>query len=407
MSIKDYQIPYSTLLTQEQDINFAGDAVYAQTMNAPTDITLDFYLNHSKIMEKTIKPNYELNIDTGLCFDEVIVKLNDNETSFTPLSSISLSGLSGTIYQILATDSYIYVMTSTNFYQLNLDGSIYNSFAYSSLPLSPTPSVVTTANGKYFDIYNNQIFLALLHTDTYIYKFDLNLNLLNYVNTTIAGNIFGLHFYNNKLYLAGNATGYIYVYNLNIELQTSFQVISTNYTFSIVFNNNIALALDNNTAMIYQYSLDTYSLIASLNIPHIYNYIKILYSNTLGSLFLIYGINNLTIFESINLITGKNIQKNNLSINIADSSGAGFNAFEKLGYLVFYNDTGLYIYNSNLKLIYSNLFTNFNIMSLSYNSSNIYFISNTSTLNVLNYAVKEPVNNPVYPADFNLILSCK
>ena len=158
MSSKNIQIPYQILAQGEQTISYPADTLYCQTMNAPADITLDLYLNNSKVEEKTIKPNYEMNLD-NINIDEVIVKLADNETNFTPTTSISLSGLSGTIYQISATDEYIYVMTSTNFYQLNLDGSVYNSFAFSSLQLSPVTITLKNTTGNYFAIYNGKIYI--------------------------------------------------------------------------------------------------------------------------------------------------------------------------------------------------------------------------------------------------------
>ena len=336
--------------------------------------------------------------------DEVVVKLRKNELSFMPLSSIDLSGLSGNIYQILTTDSYIYVMTSTNFYQLNLDGSVYNMFTYSSLPLAPISSVSVYGGGKYFDIINNNIYIFLqVNYKYYIYLFNSDLNLIKYIHS---GNslITNIHIYNNKLYVKIHNTEIISIYDLTLNFLQNFIVNVTNSAGEplAVFNNNLCLVFSITTMNLY--SLDSLSSLGSISLTN-GGYANLNYSKSINSLFLIYSSVNLY----INLISGKNITSINTQSSLNVGIGDYICTFEKSGYLVFLNNLGLFIYNQNLKMIYSMLFSTANMgyQYLTYNSSNIYFISGSSTLNVLNYNITEPVSNPLYPADLNLILGCK
>ena len=155
----------------------------------------------------------------------------------------------------------------------------------------------------------------------------------------------------------------------------------------------------------YEYSLDNLNLLGSININN-NGYFNFRYSESLNSSYIIYSYN--TIF--INFILGSRITALNISnsVNNGGSSLYNFASFEKSGYFVILTSLGLFIYNQNLKSVYSDLFSTTTqiYQILSYNSSNIYYISDYTTLNVLNYAIKEPVSNPLYPADFNLILSC-
>ena len=400
MSSKNIQIPYQILAQGEQTISYPADTLYCQTMNAPADITLDLYLNNSKVEEKTIKPNYEMNLD-NINIDEVIVKLTDNETNFTPTTSISLSGLSGTIYQISATDEYIYVMTSTNFYQLNLDGSVYNSFAFSSLPLNPITVVSAGTTENYFAIYNGKIYILLVYSQAYLYIFDINCNFLNNINLNINSPYFlGIHIYNDKIFIGLINAGKINIYNLNGSLLQIFSVSGSEPT--ITFSKNIVLSYD--SANFYQYSLDTLNLIITISLPNSL-LANINYSSSINSIFFIYYYDNLPNIY-IFLISGNKLI---LNTPVVISANAYLCSFVKNGYLVLLTTNGLSIYNQSLKLIYSNSLstTNLGYQYFSYNSSNIYYISGASTLNVLNYNIKQPVNNPLYPADFNLILGCK
>ncbi len=402
MSSKNIQIPYQLLSQGEQTISYPADTLYCQTMNAPADITLDLYLNNSKVEEKTIKPNYEMNLD-NINIDEVIVKLNNSETSFTPMPSINLSSLSGTIYQITATDDYIYVMTSTNFYQLNLDGSVYNSLYFPNLPLGPTTISLANRTNKYFVIYNGKIYIPLATniggTDQlYLYILDINFNFLNDINIPAASIFYGIHIYNNKIFIVMNPTNNINIYNLNGSLLQTFSVAGV--TPSLMFSKNIALSYD--TSYFYQYSLDTLNLITSTLLSNV-EIANFNYSTSINSIFFIYYIpSNVYIML---------IQGNQLILNtpVVISAGYYICSFVKNGYLVLLTTNGLSIYNQSLKLVYSNSFstTDLGEQYLTYNSSNIYYISGTSTLNILNYNIKQPVNNPLYPADFNLILGCK
>ena len=399
MSSKHIQIPYNLIAQSEQDINYPADSLYANSMNAPTSITLDLYLNNSKVEEKTIKPNYEMNLD-NINIDEVIVKLTDNETNFTPTTSISLAGLSGTIYQISATDEYIYIMTSTNFYQLNLDGSVYNSFAFSSLRLSPVVNITINTTIEYFAIYNGKIYILLVVGYlSYLYIFDINCNFINNINLNISGSFVGIHIYNDKIFIGILGTNYINIYNLNGFLLQKFYVSGSSEAFT--FNKNIVLAY--NTSNFYQYSLDTMNLISSITLTNS-KLANINYSSSINSIFFI-------CFPTTSLMNIFLISGNKLILNtpVVISANAYLCSFVKNGYLVLLTANGLSIYNQSLKLIYSNIFSTSNTgyQYLTYNSSNIYYISGLSTLNILNYNIKQPVNNPLYPADFNLILGCK
>ena len=403
MSSKNIQIPYQILAQGEQTISYTADTLYCQTMNAPADITLDLYLNNSKVEEKTIKPNYEMNLD-NINIDEVIVKLTDNETNFTPTTSISLAGLSGTIYQISATDEYIYVMTSTNFYQLNLDGSVYNNYAFSSLPISPITITNTLQNttGNHFVIYNGKIYILLIsnNDNSYLCIFDINCNFLNNINVNINYPYFtGIHIYNDKIFIGLRNAGKINIYNLNGSLLQIFSV--SGYAPIITFSKNIVLSYD--VYNFYQYSLDTLNLITSISLPN-NDLANIDYSSSINSIFFI-------CFPTVTLMNIFLISGNKLILNtpVVISANAYLCSFVKNGYLVLLTTNGLSIYNQSLKLIYSNSFstTYLGYQYLTYNSSNIYYISGVSTLNILNYNIKQPVNNPLYPADFNLILGCK
>jgi hypothetical protein len=303
-------------------------------------------------------------------------------------------------------------MTSTNFYQLNLDGSIYNSITFSSLPLSPAPPLLGGQTNNSFFIYNEKIYI-LLKVDIsgvgypYLYIFDINCNFLNNVELNFtAVDYNGIYIYNDKIFTQESNTDNLYIYNLNGSLLQTFSVLGLEP--KINFNKNIALCYT--TSNFYQYSLDTLNLIASIpqpNVPPAANIAQayINYSTILNSIFFIYS-NSLNVLY-IYLISGNRLVLNNPVV--VNAPNVYLCSFVKNGYLVLLTGNGLSIYNQNLKLIYSNSFTTTNtaFQYLTYNSSNIFYISETSTLNILNYNIKQPVNNPVYPSDFNLILGCK
>ena len=414
MSTKNIEIPYQLLTQSAQTVSYPADSLYCQTMNAPSDITLDLYLNNSLTETKTIKPNYEMNLE-NINIDEVIIKLNDNnETNFTPLTSVSLSDLSGAIYQILATDTYIYVMTSTNFYQLNFDGSINNSFNYSDSSNFNGINILTTdeplPTSKFFIINNNIIYITFFNSITYelyIFTYNINLNLIKSINTHVTyvngvPNFTYIHFYNEKIFIYTSSNFSIEIFDLNLNFLQKFKV-TTNY---LTFNKN-SLFVEVNIDTIVQYSLDSLTMIGSTNVET-NNFFNFLYSENLNISYLI--LLNALGKILIGVGTGNNISNinvNNMKI-ISNINNNGFLSFVKFGYLVILTPTGLYIYNSNLILIYSQIISLTSLYNfLTYNNSSIYYLSGTNTLNILNYNIPEPINNPNYPNDFNLILGCK
>ena len=417
MSSKNIQIPYQLLSQGEQTISYPADTLYCQTMNAPADITLDLYLNNSKVEEKTIKPNYEMNLD-NINIDEVIVKMIDNGVKFSANTTYALPTLSGgNIYQITATDNYIYLMTHTYFYQFNLNGSIYKSVDLSSLPLLPTNNFVGY-NPIYFTIVNNNIYIPLVASvgqevnHMIIYTFDINCNLLRYkdiYSSYTSNGLTSIYSYNNKIFIGNDGSpSQVYVYDLNCNYIFSFSPQSSYFSFS---GNNIVSLTDSSLTQI---SLDTYNSIGSIDIGTTNAWVLyLLYSQSANLSYCLY-LNIVSNVLSINSFVGDNISQMTSALTISLDNITFMTAFEKFGYLVLITNNGISIYNGSLQLVYSNNVSISGLIGslpisvyLTSNSSNIYYISGTSTLNILNYNIKQPVNNPLYPADFNLILGCK
>ena len=436
MSSKNVEIPYSLLAQGIQKVSYPADTLYAQTMNAPAPVSLDMYLNNHLTDNRTIQPNYELNLE-NIDIDEVKVSM---ETSFNLANialenSFSISSLVNSIYNPNNNLTYSVSQTTTAvIYAMNSSGTVVYSYTfptnYQANTLSYSQTVIDNANNIY-TIVNN-----LSTYNYYIFKFDSKLNLIKSISvphTYTHKNAQMLFIYNNNIYHIrndGSPTVYLGIiqYSLNLTLVNSYQINNANfstignvltqypnyiynnmiYCFTVYGTNGYIYSIDLNN--IYNFKLITFNLPISAYLggggsvliynPNI-NTTYLIYSNVNNNEVIIYNfqgsdINNFSISSyvtlSINISNGlEAIVDNNNNIWIFSAMG--------YGYILTPNGNTYIVLKtfSVSKYMYYYISTTSNSVIV-INATNAYFFNNPT--------LQKTITNPNYQNSFNMILGC-
>ena len=423
MSSKHIQLPYNLIAESEQDINYPADSLYANSMNAPTSITLDLYLNHSKIDEKVLEPNYELNLE-NINIDEVKIKevkssnqlnvgtadfnVNTNRqyaSYFNENNQITYiqngNNIEGYLNGVL-TYTYTTVLNITNnpYFITDSNNDVYLFFSDSGktgilkltydLKLINTFTITTAYNTPYVLFYYNN-FIYLYDNYEILYKITLNGTVINSLNTNLLPSYSPLvKQYNNILFQLGsisnspNTLSYIdldnFTYNSLISFTLATGFIHGDFSFDSI----------NNLFYFFQYNTTNF-VVSVLNINTINDLINFNPTSYIDITSLI-SSSGLTIFD---------IYDNNLMIRI-DLNGNIIIA--SYGYIISLN------YSNNaykINFIAKPPSSTSNIYMLNIGlTDNIYVIFGTYLTKISNYAIVKSINNNLYGNYFNLILSC-
>ena len=433
MSSKNVEIPYNLLAQGVQTVNYPANALYAQTMNAPAAVTLDMYLNNHLTDNRTIQPNYELNLE-NIDIDEVKVSMesNFNLSNITLGDTFSLPTGYNIIYN--PNNNLIYTVTSygspLTIEAINSLGNVV--YSYSS---ATTYSInENNFNQIVIDNLNNIYFILIESSNYYIVKFDSTLNLIKSVLIpTPYNNACILTIYNNNIYYiyASNGSALnIAQYSLSLTLINSSQISNTNIGSLIYYLSKYTPFIYNGT--IYFFMAGGLSIgigyIYSIDLNNIYN-LKFINFNlpisyigsTNGSIF-IYNPNTDTTY-----LIYSNINKNAV---IFSFQGNDINNFSISNYVVFsilitYGLIGTYDNNNNIWLFSDNGYgyvltpngtiyiilktfsvTTYNFLYISTTSNSVIAINSNNAYFFNNPTSQQAINNSNYANSFNIILGC-
>ena len=433
MSSKNVEIPYNLLAQGIQTVSYPANSLYAQTMNAPTAVTLDMYLNNHLTDNRVIQPNYELNLE-NIDIDEVKVSMGNS----LDLNNITLSNTLSlpTGYNIIynPNNNLIYTVTSytspLTIKAINSFGDVvysYSSAAYYIQQNYFNQIVIDNLNNIYF------ILISSSNSNYYIVKFDSTLNLIKsvLVPTPYSYKCI-LTIYNNNIYyiyaLEGGDALNIGQYSLNLTLINSSQMINANfqtllisltaYSYSMYNDTLYYFIASNNVGYIYSINLNNIynSKVIIFNLPVNNNNVKgdsiIIYNPTLDITYLIYSsvsgttiitasgndINNFSFSNYINLPT---VQLYFNTIGLCDSNNNIW--------IVSYEGYIYMLQPSENTFIIAKTFTTFSAQFPFYilaTSTNIIAIISTDAYIFNNNIVSQPLNNSNYQNSFNMILGC-
>jgi hypothetical protein len=424
MSSKHIQLPYNLIAESEQDINYPADSLYANSMNAPTSITLDLYLNHSKIDEKVLEPNYELNLE-NINIDEVKIKevkssnqLNVGTADFNVNTNRQYASYFNENNQI------VYVQHNHNI-QGYLNGALSYTFTTTYNIENYYSAFITDSNNNVYLFFNNG-------SNTGILKLTYDLKLINtFYITTHYNTPSALFYYNNFIYLYDD---YYYFYKISLNgniidylttnLNPSYNPIIKQYdnilfqlgstgnppiTLSYIDLDNFTLYQLNSFSLATGFNSCNFSFDSINNLFYFFQYnttkfvISVLNINTINDLI---NFNPNTYIDITSLITGTGLSildiydydlmtRIDLNGNIIIASydyiislNYSNNAY-KINFIAKAPSSISYIYMLNIGL-----------------TNNIYVIFGAYLTKISNYGIVKSINNSLYPNYFNLILSC-
>ena len=422
MSSKHIQLPYNLIAESEQDIAYPADSFYANSMNAPYPIEIDFYLNHSKTDSKVIEPNYELNLE-NINIDDVKLKEVKSSNQLN-VGNIDFNVNSNRQYASYFNENNQIVYVQNNY---NIQGYLNGALSY---------TFTTTYNIENYSAFitdsNNNVYLFFSDSGkTVILKLTYDLKLINTFTITTKYNTPSVIFYYNnfiylyddyenlyKISLNGNIIDY-----LTTNLYPSYNPIIKQYD-NILFqlgsdtsqpNTLSYIDLDNFTI----YQLNSFSLATGLNhcdflfdnINNLFYFfqwnttkftVSVLNINTINDLL---NFNPKTYIDITSLITGTglniiDIYDNNIMSKI-DLNGNIILA--SYGYVISLKySNNAYKINFSTKISDSGIIYMLNIGL----TNNIYVIDDLTLYKIYNYSIVKSINNSLYPNYFNLILSC-